>query len=632
MRFFYAVLVLLFAFSTTNLQAQAGIKGTPGTVTRGDIVNISQTVDDLMPTMRNVNKIHTPGVNQDKDAYFAEKLRIDGILSSLPANTQSGTRATAPTPQRFSSFEGNEPTGVPNDNDIAISPDGMVVSVTNTVFRVYDANGNQLLGRSLTALGGAADTIRNAFDPRALYDFDNDRFIVVYDNGSTPARNNIVVCFSETKDPTGNWFTYALNGNLRPFGIEVWMDYPAIAITKDELFITGNLFTGSATPNSPAVGIWQIDLADGYAGASTVDFATYIDGAIFSLSPCEGSPVTHSPNMHFVTKNSTNGNRVSLYEISNTLGSGQAVFSRLGSYSGDTYSIPPSARQPGSSVNPADGDRLSTNDGRILHAMRANDNVYFVMGSNVDNRPGIYLGKISMGTLAPIFYQYTTQTISSDTLDLGFPSLTYAGQTCEDGPRTKEDIFLGFNYASPNYFPGNGAYYVNIDGDVSAPLLAIEGATNLRLTGSTDDPRNRWGDYTDVATRGESGEAWITGYYVRANGRHATWISQVFVTPDDDCIKVSNDRPSPVVESFKVYPNPTVDYIEFEFNVTEQAVYSAAVMDMQGRVVQQIVKDNLWPGLVKLGFNAAQLPAGRYQVVVEGKDNRVLAKPFVVVK
>ncbi|MFK7973218.1 MAG: T9SS type A sorting domain-containing protein [Bacteroidia bacterium] len=638
MRRFYTLFTFILMLGLTGASAQL-IEGTKGQVPLGDVVNIGQVEEDLMPTMRNINKIHVPGNNLDKDAFYAEKKRLSRILDEQPSQVAT-SRGTAEEPSIQSGFEANQPSGVPNDNDLAVSYDldftgSFIVSVSNTIFRVYDEGGTELLSRSLTILGGAADTIQSAFDPRAIYDQKRDRFIVIYDNGSDPARNNIVICFSQTNNPTGAWNTYALNGNLRPRGIETWMDYPQAEINNDELFITGNLFRSLDVGGSPATGIWQIDLADGYAG-NPLDFATYVTSQnVFTLTPVEGAPSLYGPNMYFVTRSrGTNARSFSLYEITDNLTSGQAGFRVVANLqSSQGYGTPPDARQP-NSTSPTLDDRLHTGDGRMSTAFRANDNIYFCFPANVSNRPGVVTGKIGLSPLGPNFYTLDMTPISSATLDLGYPSMVYGGHMCQDGNQTKEDYFVTANCSSPSVFTGHAVVYVNTDGDVSDVLLAKAGQGNLNLTGDAADPRNRWGDYTGITYRGNPGETFFVGYHTRPNGRGSTYISSAFVLPDDTrpCQPVVNgvDLPAPSLKDFKVYPNPTIEYVTFEFRVTEHATYKAYVTDMLGRTVRTIIKDHLSPGDVKLGFNAAELGAGTYQVVVESSKTRVFAKQFVV--
>jgi hypothetical protein len=423
------------------------------------------------------------------------------------------------------------------------------------------------------------------------------------------------------------------------------MDYPQVAITKDELFVSGNQFRAVRNPNpsNPAdtitytaygSAIWQISLSDGYNANSSLAYTGYRDLALFALSPTEGEPTIEGPEMYFITKGSGagSGNSFGLYAITGTQSTPGTVFRREASLSASSsYSVPPNARQPNSNNDP--NRLLSTNDGRILHAMRVKNNLYGTFACNVNSRPGIYLLKIALSPLGPNFHSTTSTLIASATLDLGFPSITFAGQSCDVNPLiSKEDLLIAFNFASPTKFPGHGVYYVDIDGGVSDAVIAIEGRNNLRLTSADGEERNRWGDYSDIATRGNPGEAFIAGYYAKVNTEHTTWISQVLATPEKVCPASSITKEELPVRDFSVYPNPVVEHLSFEFRVEEYGVYKAYVTDMQGRVVKEIIESSQVPGLVELGFNAAVFPAGRYNIVLEGPNKAILSKPFVVLK
>ncbi|MEZ4685509.1 MAG: hypothetical protein R3B47_05445 [Bacteroidia bacterium] len=637
--------------------AQDGIAGVPGAARLVNQVNLSQVQDDMFPVMRNVSKVHFPGVSEGKDAFIAEKRRKNEAFLELVKNEihEASPRGAAVDPTQGINFKANPfSSGWPNDNDLAVN-DQYILSVTNSIIRVYDHNGSQLLGRSLEQFGGANDTIGGAFDPRALYDKDHDRWIVMYDNGGPGANpgidegyNNLMIAFSQTGDPTQGWNVYAFNGNLEtnPNTNRLWMDYPQCAITNEELFVTGNMFRIIPDPNDPGnpanradgIAIWQINLSDGYSGSGSIAFQVYRDVNAFALTPVEGEPEIMGPEMYFLSKSSSSGRTILVYKINGTMNNTNTRFTRDASLTArTTYSTPPNARQPNSNNDP---DRLlSTNDGRVLHGFRSKQNLYGVFGSDVGGRPGIYLFRVQLSPLGSAFYGLETTTFSSPDVDFGFPSITFAGQTCDlPGGNSVEDLFIGFNYSSPTKFPGNGVYYVNINGETSDPVLLIEGRNNLDLTGlSGNDPRNRWGDYSDMANRGNFWEAFIAGYYSEINGDHTTWISQVEVNPPQEnwCSALSIDpaKEEAPVQELKAYPNPAFDYMTFEFKVEERDMYRAIITDMQGRQVKHVRTDVLVPGVVKLGFNAAVLPAGQYQIVVDGRNaNRVLSKQFVVVK
>ena len=162
MRSFYLMLSILVMSGFAGIQAQADIVGIPGTAPLRDQVNISQLPEDLMPTMRNVTKIHAPVTNADKTAFQLEKERANTAFLDMVQNdpVDHSTRGDAPNPLVLNTFEANPfNSGWPNDNDMAVSPSGFIVSTTNTLFRVYDPNGRLLRTSTLDALGGSADNI-----------------------------------------------------------------------------------------------------------------------------------------------------------------------------------------------------------------------------------------------------------------------------------------------------------------------------------------------------------------------------------------------------------------------------------------------------------------------------------------
>jgi hypothetical protein len=83
---------------------------------------------------------------------------------------------------------------------------------------------------------------------------------------SVSYESEILVGFSQTNDPAGNWNVYTLNGNS--FNDSTWSDYPIISLSDKDLFMTFNQVKDNV---SWTVGfrqsvIWQINKQDGYAG------------------------------------------------------------------------------------------------------------------------------------------------------------------------------------------------------------------------------------------------------------------------------------------------------------------------------------------------------------------------------
>lgn len=583
----------------------------------GARVVLHETVEDWNAQMLITRKVHVPQ-NADAEALAAVKERVASGAISTPEGVRSGN---APKPLLPNKFLANDFNGsIPNDNDLAISRGGQIASVTNTLFNIYDVSGNQRLSRSLSASRGnqLPGVTSFMYDPRINYDPRADRFVAVWLAGDDSVSSRIVIAFSLTNDPAGAWNFYALKGNLRPGAVNVWSDFPQIALSNDELFITSNLFENVINGGNSyrAVGIWQIQLAQGYAGQPLV-YRTFTNPNIFSLTPVQGSPDSYGPNMYFVTKERITGNRITIFEMTNTIAANGTLSAGINYTSPVTFVAPPQANQKGTTR------LLNSGDGRISSAYRKDRKIHFVFGSAVDGKPGIFYGRINLSSVGLTFSTLSALQIGSDSLEFGFPSINYAGTTRAN---FSQSSFIFFNFASPEHYPGNGAFYINPDDEVSEPVLSIEGQNFNFLNGyaGPNEPF-RWGDYTDIAVR-LPGEAWTAGYYVRSNNRNVTWISQFAENPST----ATDRRPEPE-QQLLAYPNPAMDLIHFEFGVERPGVYTARIFDGQGREVRNLIHRRLLAGDARISFNTALLPNGVYELVVDGEEGATpLRKRFVV--
>lgn len=68
----------------------------------------------------------------------------------------------------YKGFEGNAAASTPNDNDIAVSNNGTVVSVVNSSMQVLDDTGKILLNKSLTNLVASAGVYTWISDPTSF--------------------------------------------------------------------------------------------------------------------------------------------------------------------------------------------------------------------------------------------------------------------------------------------------------------------------------------------------------------------------------------------------------------------------------------------------------------------------------
>lgn len=587
-------------------------------------VNVSQLPDDWSFTLVNeaAKDIPEPG-GYDKQLKREVDAARQAFIRNNPKFKTTGAN-TAPLPQNQQVFTANSSNGTPNDNSVAISNNGKIVSVVNTNVRIYDENGNSLMpSRSLsgfsTVTGGQLGTLNRTYDPRVIYDPNADRFIIVYLQGVSSSDSRIIVGFSQTNDPVTNWKWYALQGNR--WGDSTWFDYPIVSISQKDLFITGNLLKdgkGWKDGFTQSV-IWQVKLQDGYNGLPLTnrfyDNIQYNGRPIWSLCAVQGGSTPYGPEAFFISmrpgdaKNDT----VFLHAVSNTLESGQAQFSTRILKSNKTYGLPPSAIQPS-------GQYLQTNDARSLHAMIEQGVIYFA-GNTIDTTnfsAGVYFGKIrNIWGAQP---QVTAQIISYDTLDIGYPSMAYAG-----GGSGDQSLFMTFSHVSSTTFPGTSVVFIDRFGAVSTPLRVRSGEGSINLL---SDSNERWGDYTGIQRKyNETGVCWLSGSFGSINATHPTCVA-----------KIKNTDPKlsahgPLQATVNLYPNPAVTTLTVDLKVEKPTSCVFRVTDVQGRVIK-ILSSQLIPssGSYTMSFDVASLPAGTYYLQIDSHENTLLIRSFVVTR
>lgn len=612
MKNFLLALSLVFSLPFVALAQQHNI--TTGPVERiplGAVLQPSQGGPDWAPVFRN---IWTAPVPAGSAGIEAEKARANALRDAQYPPVAEGTRSTAASPDLLKGFAGNNfDGGLPNDNELAVSPSGYVVSATNSQIHVYSTGGQRILARSLQAFSSGISTRSGLkYDPRVSYDAIADRFVVVYLSGARSNNSEVIVCMSASGDPTGAWNAYAIGGNLRPNNVDVWSDYPNIGISQEELFITCNLFDNN---NSfQAAGVWQIRLSDGY-NAQPLTLRSYTLQGAFSLAPAQhqGASVSAS-NFFFVAKPSNgSGSSILVYEINNTLGANGQLQTPLTFSTGAlNYTVPPNAPQRGASHT------LGSGDGRIGSAFRMGRNIYFVMGTGYRGRSAIFMGHLQLSPIAPTFSRLNSAYLWSDTLDLSYPSITYAGISSSSGVNA---CMIGFNCTSSKLYPGCGVIYVDTLGQYSAPLVCkLSNNASANIGGGS----YRWGDYTDI-TSAPDGSVWLSAYVFDASGNNNTWIAQV-QAPGTVASSLSRAQHN---ISAAVYPVPAGDRLFLDFEVSEAGYYEAAIYDMQGRMIRQLSDNRMRPGMARLAFNTAALPPGNYVAVVLRDGKRVFSRNWI---
>lgn len=591
------------------------------TISKAATIDLSTTPDGFDPSLQNL-EMPKPGSNSTRARLMEtkEEMRKKYPLKHQGAKMDSVTNAA---PVLGTNFEGNlAGSSVPNDNDMAISNAGKIVSVMNTNIYMFDGDQDTfLLQKSLASFSSPLQLTNSKYDPKIVYDPVKDRFIMIILNGYTWQTSKIIVGFSETNDPTGAWNLYKISGN--PLNDSTWSDYPVIGISNEDLYIGINTFTNGSSNNSGFTQscFWQIDKEEGFNGDSTLTTRYYYDilannKPIFNITPIKGGKTTYGPHFYLLSNRNVaaENDTVFVLKVTGDVHNTSTALQVTTLNSSKKYFLPPSALQP-------NGHTFDTNDSRILGGFYQDNQIQFVQ-STLDTstgRPAIYHGFINdmNGAMSA-----TANIISDTLLDLGFPNISYSGID----PNEKEAI-ITFNHSAATVFAGFSAIYYGNDQAYSPIIRIKEGASVVNLLTGTYE---RWGDYSGSQTRyNEGSTVWAVGSFGKANGKHGTWIAEL-TSPDSTQHYFPSDPE--LVLSEHIYPNPTQDMVSIPFVLEKDMVIRFSVYDMSGRLVTTLLEDKAKEGKNLFTFNTYPLAGGMYALIIETEDGTLIRKERIVKK
>lgn len=577
--------------------------------------------------------------------------------------------------------------GIPSDNTVAVSNEGIVLTALNSVLHAYNLNTDSLhFESSIIYLRPFIDgsSASNYYDPKLYYDPGSDRFILVFLKDSDPDNSEIIVCFSSSNDPNDPWNVYYLPGN--PLENNRWTDFPAIAVTDDKLYFTANLIIPNVSWQVGFDGsiIWEMDKIAGFQGANDISATLYHDikyndKYIRNLHPVQGAEGIADElfvlsNRNFDIENDTVF-MVNLFDNDLTV---SPVIADL------PYGVPPNARQYDTDLTDTTSG-LQTNDARVLGAYLHDDIIHYV--ANTIN-PETGFSAIYHGIIEDVYHtpNLRGKIISDSIKDYGYPNIAWSGNE----PCDQESI-IGFNFSSFDHFPGVAALHYDNDANYS-PVKTLKDGYNYvdRLPTGYE----RWGDYFGLQRKyNEPGVVSSFGYLAMPNKsnsgfyatlkspdssylqietsidyeslcNHSVSVEPISGTPpysyywqnsneassnntyQDVCsgdtinVTVVDQKgcshtqdiyvdPKAISSSSSLYPNPSTDLTAIQFELESDAVVKVELYDMNGKLLKVIKEQNTKKGLNELTFSTAPLAAGTYQVVLFADDEYLEEHRFV---
>jgi len=598
-----------FSYSQSNIiTSKSPITITPSQITR-----------DFKPNLTNL-EMPEPGGS----SYQSFLLRQKELIHTHAYRKTGGTVSLgdAEDPIVLNGFEGNPFDGsAPTDNHVAISNNNKLISVANSTIFFYDTNADSLL--STVSLDAFFDTLHlpaDKYDPRVIYDSKQDRFILLSLSGKTDSTSNIVIAFSTSKDPLDEWNLYALPGN--PLNDTSWSDFPTVAITNDELFITVNLLHNDTINTNDSWKflfrksiIWQITKQRGHSGQSLemryYDDILYGSIPIRNLCPIQGGSTTYGPNIYILSNKNFDieNDTFFILEVTGLLNDIETRIKINIRQADVPYGLAPDAKQKLNRL-------LQTNDSRVLAGYLEEDQIHFVQNSvHPDTvRAAIYHG---------IIYYVSDDKdihgsiIGSETLDFGYPGISYTGKYPGD-----DEALITFDHTSVDTFAGFSAIFFDSHFGYSKRITlkaGIDYAAPFPL-----NLRQRWGDYSGSQRKyDEPGKVWAAGFFadrLGVNRVNSTWISEI-VSPD------TSSQPPVSATSIKTvppktYPNPVINIFSVEFELPEDKFLDISLYDVNGKLVKVFIRDRVKVGRNRFSFSIAPLNSGIYFLQI--RDSKVI--------
>mgnify|MGYP002628121234 CR=1 FL=1 len=614
MKLFKTILLLIIVsinFSALKAQDQRSFK-----IQKATSINVSELGPSFHAEVYNLEAPY-PGsdsyrnyIHQLKDLRFTNFAPTIGEKKSIKATNSD-------VPNYDAGFEGNLFGGIPNDNDVAISNDGKVVSVSNSDVYIYEEDGSFLLKRQLEDFSDSLGLVANSYDPKIIYDPSMDRFVLFFLNGNDQAATAIVVCFSQSNDPTQGWNIYSLPGN--PYSDGAWSDFPMVAMTAQDVFVTVNhIHSDSASWQTGFMQsvIWQVQKEEAYNGAALMTVLhsniKFNNKPIRNLMPVEGGVNLKDNEMYFISNRNFDFQNDTFFvvKIPQSIAENSNVSTSVQfALANQDYGLPPDAKQTTTTF-------LQTNDARPLGGFIENGIIQFV-GNTVNLSTGlaaIYHGKLN--ALATL-YTVDLEVLSDPLLEYGYPNISFSGQTSFD-----EQAIISFNHTSIDSFPGMSAIFYSANDGYSERLHLITGTSNVNLIAGNFE---RWGDYSGSQRRFNlAGEVWVSGFIGFRNNlalskdQHRTYIAKLS-SKDNLNVAIKGEFSA----AAKIYPNPVEERMYVQFDLPTSMNLDFVLIDILGKQISLIENRKVNAGRNELIFMTTKLAKGTYFLKISNASNQL---------
>jgi hypothetical protein len=557
----------------------------------------------------------------------ADEHKLDAMKEKLGrkgAKVEAGTelsRTNGIDPPIAVNFRANQTIdGTPPDNSIAISNAGLLISADNNMLDYFNDNGDSLLRVRLDTLLKDTAFSLAPFDPMVEYDFERDRFYLVFVHGFASPVSKLALLISKTNDPRDGWWEYAIPA-IDSVNHGIWMDYPVLGHNRENIFVSA-LMSQDSTDVFAGNQIMKFDIASALNGGNLLyqTFYNVRDGnGVVSrvIIPASiGQHGTYSKEMYFVSTEATGGDQVHLYYFH-----AGVIADTIESYAINTatYSLPTDANQLGST------QKLRTGDCKVRSAIYLNGRVHFAFAFDIGQG---YCG-INYNILDIASKTNTHDTWGlAGTFDYAYPSVASFGVDSTDA-----SVMICFLRSGISIYPQ--VCVVNYDGSWSPTSKIVhngQGPVDISVSNL-----ERWGDKTGICRRfnGLSPGNWLAGQYgagpsVNPYGVDSSWSTWVAEIGDGHSVAQA-DAAAELVSKMLVYPNPFSGVVTIDFEGYAPKGHHIEVVDLNGRVLLKMKIPYSQEGRPSISLDNSQmkLAAGTYFVRIH-ENPRYYEKVVVI--
>lgn len=559
-----------------------------------------------------VKTINFPNTEKYSDSLSKQKHTIAKSTSKNGNDNEHDIKSTEmSSPEIGETFIGNANNGCPPDNSIAIANNGNIISMVNSNIYYFDDEGNTVTYWDLSEFINDPYLSANICDPKIIYDSEEDKFIFYAQtcDGSSYT-SKVIVAFSVSNNPEGGWWIYELTGD--PLDNNSWFDYPKIALTENEIVITGNLFNNSGSFQQAVV--YQINKFEGYSGSSLYWQYWYgLTGNPFTLLPLRyGHSGFYGNELYMVSTSAGGSNFINIYKLTDQISATSEVIT-FDQITTDYYSISGNSSQYGVT------DILHTGDCRAMDGYYLNGIMHFVHHVDDGGWSAVRYYRINV---SPYSGSYFTITNTGEK-DYCYPSISSISEVSTDA-----SSYLTFTASGPSIYPEIRGKKFDNSFNTESSILIKGGDGPVYQCYDPNKYSDRWGDYSGSARKfnAPNPTIWISSCYGNNSGYWNTYIAEIYDLDPGDAI--SNAESEGLVT---VFPNPGSNYIsvEFESTVPQQLYFN--LLNANGQFLDKIYTFNVMDGSQVFSFSANSLASGTYFIQICSNEKILKNEIFNVI-